>query len=146
MVERGFGRVLNITSISVKQPIQRLLLSNTFRAGVTGMAKTLSDEVSRFGVTVNNIAPGYIRTGRQTQLFTDRAQKAGVSVEDIRDQVTDGPYRQSGGSGESRGVPRKSTRFVHHRQHHHRGRWTASRFTLIRLLTPGRIASRRFTQ
>lgn len=90
MVERGFGRVLNITSISVKQPIQRLLLSNTFRAGVTGMAKTLSDEVSHFGVTVNNIAPGYIRTGRQTQLFTDRAQKAGVSVEDIRDQVTAG--------------------------------------------------------
>jgi 3-oxoacyl-[acyl-carrier protein] reductase len=77
-----------VTSISVKQPVQRLLLSNTFRAGVTGMAKTLSDEVSKHGITVNNIAPGYIRTGRQTQLFTDRAEKAGTTVEDIREQVT----------------------------------------------------------
>jgi 3-oxoacyl-[acyl-carrier protein] reductase len=88
MIDHGYGRILNVTSISVKQPIQRLLLSNSFRAGVTGMAKTLSDEVSKYGVTVNNIAPGYIRTGRQTQLFTDRAQKAGLSVDEIREQVT----------------------------------------------------------
>jgi 3-oxoacyl-[acyl-carrier protein] reductase len=87
MIERGYGRIVNITSISVKQPVQRLLLSNTFRAGVTGMAKTLSDEVSKHGITVNNIAPGYIRTGRQTQLFTDRAEKAGVTVDQIREQV-----------------------------------------------------------
>ncbi|MDT8323455.1 MAG: SDR family oxidoreductase [Bacteroidota bacterium] len=88
MIAQEFGRIINVTSISVKQPVQRLLLSNTFRAGVTGMAKTLSDEVSRFGVTVNNIAPGYIRTGRQTQLFTDRAEKAGTTAEAIRAQVT----------------------------------------------------------
>lgn len=88
MIERGFGRIINVTSISVKQPVQRLLLSNTFRAGVTGMAKTLSNEVSKHGVTVNNIAPGYIATGRQVQLFTDRAAKAGVTVDEIRAQVT----------------------------------------------------------
>jgi 3-oxoacyl-[acyl-carrier protein] reductase len=88
MIERGFGRIINVTSISVKQPVQRLLLSNTFRAGVTGMAKTLSDEVSKHGVTVNNIAPGYIATGRQAQLFTDRAAKAGVTVDEIRAQIT----------------------------------------------------------
>ena len=88
MIAQEFGRIINVTSISVKQPVQRLLLSNTFRAGVTGMAKTLSDEVSKHGITVNNIAPGYIRTGRQTQLFTDRAEKAGTTVEDIREQVT----------------------------------------------------------
>lgn len=88
MIDRGFGRVINITSISVKQPVQRLLLSNSFRAGVTGMAKTLSDEVSKHGVTVNNIAPGYIATGRQAQLFADRAEKAGVTVEQIREQLT----------------------------------------------------------
>ena len=88
MIERGWGRIINITSISVKQPVQRLLLSNTFRAGVTGMARTLSDEVSKHGVTVNNIAPGYIATGRQAQLFSDRAEKAGVTVEDIRAQLT----------------------------------------------------------
>ena len=88
MIEREWGRIINITSISVKQPVQRLLLSNTFRAGVTGMARTLSDEVSKHGVTVNNIAPGYIATGRQAQLFSDRAEKAGVTVEDIRAQLT----------------------------------------------------------
>lgn len=88
MIDRGFGRVINITSISVKQPVQRLLLSNSFRAAVTGMAKTLSDEVSKHGVTVNNIAPGYIATGRQAQLFSDRAEKAGVTVEQIREQLT----------------------------------------------------------
>jgi 3-oxoacyl-[acyl-carrier protein] reductase len=88
MIAQQFGRIINVTSISVKQPVQRLLLSNTFRAGVTGMAKTLSDEISRHGVTVNNVAPGYIRTGRQTQLFTDRAEKAGTTVEAIREQVT----------------------------------------------------------
>jgi len=88
MIAQQFGRIINVTSISVKQPVQRLLLSNTFRAGVTGMAKTLSDEISRHGITVNNVAPGYIRTGRQTQLFTDRAEKAGITVEDVRAQVT----------------------------------------------------------
>jgi 3-oxoacyl-[acyl-carrier protein] reductase len=88
MIEQQYGRIINVTSISVKQPVQRLLLSNTFRAGVTGMAKTLSDEVSKHGITVNNIAPGYIRTGRQTQLFTDRAEKAGTTYDAIREQVT----------------------------------------------------------
>ncbi len=88
MIAQEFGRIINVTSISVKQPVQRLLLSNSFRAGVTGMAKTLSDEVSRHGITVNNIAPGYIRTGRQTQLFTDRAEKAGITVDAVREQVT----------------------------------------------------------
>jgi len=88
MIDQQHGRVINVTSISVKQPVQRLLLSNTFRAGVTGMAKTLSDEVSKHGVTVNNIAPGYIRTGRQTQLFTDRAKKAGTTYDAISEQVT----------------------------------------------------------
>lgn len=88
MIDQEYGRIINVTSISVKQPVQRLLLSNTFRAGVTGMAKTLSDEVSKHGITVNNVAPGYIRTGRQTQLFTDRAEKAGTTYDAIRDQVT----------------------------------------------------------
>lgn len=87
MIEQQWGRVINVTSISVKQPVQRLLLSNTYRAGVTGMAKTLSDEVCRHGVTVNNVAPGYIQTGRQKQLFTDRAEKAGTTPDAIRDQI-----------------------------------------------------------
>jgi 3-oxoacyl-[acyl-carrier protein] reductase len=87
MKEQRFGRIINITSIAVKQPIQRLLLSNAFRAAVTGMAKTLSGEIVSSGITVNNIAPGYIHTNRLVELFTDRAQKAGVTPEAIEDQI-----------------------------------------------------------
>ena len=88
MIDQSFGRIINITSIAVKQPVQHLLLSNTFRAGVTGMAKTLSNEVAGHGITVNNIAPGYISTNRLAHLFADRAAKANASVEVIRDQLT----------------------------------------------------------
>jgi 3-oxoacyl-[acyl-carrier protein] reductase len=82
MTERGFGRVINITSISVRQPVPRLILSNACRAAVTGMAKTLADEVAAQGVTVNCIAPGYVATRRLEQLFTDRAQRAGRTLEE----------------------------------------------------------------
>jgi 3-oxoacyl-[acyl-carrier protein] reductase len=64
----GQGRVVNITSTSVREPIANLLLSNAMRAAVTGLAKTLASEVARFGVTVNNIAPGRIDTARSRQL------------------------------------------------------------------------------
>ena len=64
----GQGRVVNITSTSVREPIANLLLSNAMRAAVTGMAKTLSTEVARLGITVNNIAPGRITTARTREL------------------------------------------------------------------------------
>jgi 3-oxoacyl-[acyl-carrier protein] reductase len=64
----GRGRIVNITSISVRQPIPNILLSNAFRGAVTGMAKTLAGEVARHGVTVNNIAPGTILTDRVRSL------------------------------------------------------------------------------
>jgi len=62
MKERRWGRILNITSIAVKQPVDNLILSNSLRAAVTGFARTLANEVAQFGVTVNNIMPGYTRT------------------------------------------------------------------------------------
>src|ERR1043166_3549392 len=65
MLERKCGRIINIPSVSVKQPIDGLLLSNTVRAGLTGWAKTISNEVAAQGVTVNNVAPGYTLTDRQ---------------------------------------------------------------------------------
>ncbi len=68
MMERRFGRVLNVTSITVKQPVENLLLSNALRAAVTGMARTLASEVAPFGITVNNLLPGYTRTERLTEL------------------------------------------------------------------------------
>jgi 3-oxoacyl-[acyl-carrier protein] reductase len=67
----GRGRIVNITSISVRQPIPNLVLSNAFRSAVTAMAKTLSGEVARHGVTVNNLAPGAILTDRVRQLYGD---------------------------------------------------------------------------
>jgi len=68
MKERRWGRILNVTSIAAKQPVGGLMLSNSIRAAVTGFARTLADEVAPFGVTVNNILPGYTRTERVEEL------------------------------------------------------------------------------
>jgi 3-oxoacyl-[acyl-carrier protein] reductase len=85
MLERKWGRIINITSVSVKQPIDRLLLSNTVRAGLTGFAKTLSNEVAAQGVTVNNVAPGYTLTERQDYLAEVRAKAAGKTKQEVID-------------------------------------------------------------
>jgi 3-oxoacyl-[acyl-carrier protein] reductase len=76
----GRGRVVNITSISVRQPIANLVLSNAFRSAVTAMAKTLSVEAAPFGVTVNNIAPGTILTDRVRQLYGEDLSQVGKNV------------------------------------------------------------------
>ena len=83
MREARWGRVINITSISVKQPIDGLLLSNTVRAGLTGWAKTLSTEVAADNVTVNNVAPGYTLTERQDELAATRAGTSGKTKEEM---------------------------------------------------------------
>ena len=83
MRERRWGRVVNITSISVKQPITGLLLSNTVRAGLTGWAKTLSTEVAADNVTVNSVAPGYTLTERQDELALARARATGVTKDEM---------------------------------------------------------------
>ena len=71
MQERGWGRVVAITSVSVRQPIATLILSNTARAGATAFLKTLALEVASDGVTVNTVQPGTHRTPRIEQVFTD---------------------------------------------------------------------------
>lgn len=83
MRERRWGRVVNVTSISVKQPIEGLLLSNTVRAGLTGWAKTLSNEVAADRVTVNNVAPGWTLTARQEEHAITRGRKLGRSKEEM---------------------------------------------------------------
>ena len=85
MLERKWGRIINITSVSVKQPIDGLLLSNTVRAGLTGWAKTVSNEVAAQGVTVNNVAPGYTLTERQDELAEVRGKTAGKSKQEVID-------------------------------------------------------------
>jgi 3-oxoacyl-[acyl-carrier protein] reductase len=64
MILKEWGRIINITSVSVKQPIDNLMLSNSFRTGLTGFAKSLSNEVAKFNITVNSVAPGYTLTNR----------------------------------------------------------------------------------
>ncbi len=84
MAERGWGRILNITSIAVKQPVENLLLSNSLRAGVTGFARTLANEVARAGITVNNILPGYTRTERVEELAVMMAEKQGITPAEFK--------------------------------------------------------------
>jgi 3-oxoacyl-[acyl-carrier protein] reductase len=84
MKERGWGRILNITSIAVKQPVENLILSNSLRAGVTGFARTLANEVAAAGVTVNNIMPGYTRTERVEELAVMMAEKQGISSAEFK--------------------------------------------------------------
>lgn len=81
MQRNHWGRLLTITSVSVKQPIDGLLLSNSLRAGVTGLAKTLANEFGADGITVNNVCPGFTLTDRLEELVELRAKEAGVSRE-----------------------------------------------------------------
>jgi len=83
MMEKGWGRVINMTSISVKQPIDGLILSNTVRAGVVGLAKSLSNELATHNITVNNVCPGYTMTDRVRSLAEAVAQKEGTTSREI---------------------------------------------------------------
>jgi 3-oxoacyl-[acyl-carrier protein] reductase len=78
MREAGYGRIVNIVSTSVREPIRNLGVSNTIRAAMAGWAKTLSREVAPFGITVNNILPGSTRTDRLHSLIESRARAAGT--------------------------------------------------------------------
>lgn len=83
MRARGWGRIVNITSASVKQPMDGLILSSTARSGVVGLAKTLSNECAAEGITVNNVCPGYTLTDRVKNLAEKQATKDGKSVQEI---------------------------------------------------------------
>jgi 3-oxoacyl-[acyl-carrier protein] reductase len=78
MQRNRWGRFITITSVSVKQPIDCLLLSNSLRAAVTGLAKTLANEFGADGITVNNVCPGYTLTERLDELAESQARDAGV--------------------------------------------------------------------
>jgi 3-oxoacyl-[acyl-carrier protein] reductase len=79
----GGGRIINITSISAKQPIAGLMLSNALRPAVTGFSKTLASELARDGILVNCVAPGYTRTDRVIELAEATAAREGVPVEAV---------------------------------------------------------------
>lgn len=77
----GYGRIINIISTSVKQPLRGLGVSNTIRAAVANWAKTLSMEVAPFGITVNNVLPGATATQRLESILESKAVKTGITKE-----------------------------------------------------------------
>ena len=83
MKERNWGRIINISSVSVKTPVPGLFLSNSLRMGVLGWSKALSDEVASKGVTVNSVCPGSTRTARITNIFQSQSEAMGKTIEEI---------------------------------------------------------------
>ena len=86
MKEKKYGRIINIISTSVKQPIKGLGVSNTIRGAVANWAKTLANELGPFGITVNNILPGTTMTARLDQIIEAKSKKTGQTVEEVTNQ------------------------------------------------------------
>jgi len=86
MKSQRSGSIVNVISTSVKQPLPGLILSNTYRSAVVGMAKTVAEEMAPYGVRVNNIAPGRIDTERVRSLDAIKAERTGVSLEEAKRQ------------------------------------------------------------
>lgn len=86
MRKAGGGRIVNLTSTSIKQPIDGLILSNVLRAGVNALTKTLATELAPDGILINTVAPGRILTDRIRELDEGRARKTGLSAEEIRSE------------------------------------------------------------
>ncbi len=82
MQQQRWGRIINITSLSVKEPLDALLLSNSIRPAIHGLAKTLANQLGQYGITVNNVMPGTIHTDRIDQLAQHAATQSGKSVAD----------------------------------------------------------------
>ncbi|MCJ8167587.1 SDR family oxidoreductase [Pontibacter sp. E15-1] len=87
MKKAGYGRIINIISTSVKEPIAGLGVSNTTRGAVASWAKTMANELGQFGITVNNVLPGSTKTSRIYDIVESRAAKAGKSKEEVQQQM-----------------------------------------------------------
>ncbi len=83
MKAEGYGRIINVISTSVKQPLDGLGVSNTIRGAVANWSKTLANELGQFGITVNNVLPGATATGRLEEIIENKAKKTGKSVSDV---------------------------------------------------------------
>ncbi|MCH8325503.1 MAG: SDR family oxidoreductase [Bacteroidetes bacterium] len=83
MMEKEWGRIINITSITVKQPVDDLILSNAIRTGLVGLTKSLSNELGKYNITVNNVAPGYTLTNRVYEIAVSKAKEMNTSHEEI---------------------------------------------------------------
>jgi 3-oxoacyl-[acyl-carrier protein] reductase len=88
MQKQRWGRFIAITSVAVKQPIDGLILSNSVRSAVSGLVKTLASEYGKSNVLVNNVCPGYTRTGRLTELASRLAAREGVALDQVEQRWT----------------------------------------------------------
>ncbi|HEX8244917.1 MAG TPA: SDR family NAD(P)-dependent oxidoreductase, partial [Longimicrobium sp.] len=134
-------RVIFLTSMSAKQPIPGLILSNTARAGMLGFAKTLASEVAADGVLVNTVLPGHFDTDRAAELARMRAEREGRSVDELlRNRAAGiplGPQRRPARDGGGGGVPGLGARQLRHRHRHPGGRRPGRRAVLIGKGHPG---------
>jgi len=89
MKEAGYGRIINVISTSVKQPLPNLGVSNTIRGAVANWSKTLAMELGRFNITVNNVLPGATQTGRLEQIIQNKASKAGVEATAVAHEMAE---------------------------------------------------------
>ncbi len=85
--QSAHGSIVAFTSSSVKQPLPNLVLSNSLRMGVTGLVKSLADELAPSGIRVNAICPGWTRTDRVDQLLRDRAFSSSLTVPKVRPRI-----------------------------------------------------------
>ena len=83
MQQAGYGRIINVISTSVKQPLPNLGVSNTVRGAVASWAKTLANELGQYNITVNNVLPGATETNRLSAIFNNKAKKTGQTVEQV---------------------------------------------------------------
>ena len=89
MKKNGWGRIINISSVSVKTPVNGLFLSNSLRMGVLGWAKALSDELAPHGITVNTVCPGYTRTERVEAILETQSNSSGLKKEEIEKSIAE---------------------------------------------------------
>jgi 3-oxoacyl-[acyl-carrier protein] reductase len=87
MKRTGYGRIINIISTSVKQPLPNLGVSNTIRAAVANWAKTMANELGKFGITVNNVLPGATATQRLSSIIDNKAVKTNLAAEDVKNEM-----------------------------------------------------------
>lgn len=101
MKAEGYGRIINIISTSVKIPLKNLGVSNTTRGAVASWSKTMANELGAFGITVNNVLPGYTKTQRLESLLQTTAQRSGATVEIVADKILeDIPAKRFGEASE----------------------------------------------
>ena len=84
MIPQGYGRIVYVESVSIKQPVENLVLSNSIRLAVTGYVKTLSQEIGKHGITLNILGPGYHATQRIENLLKKNSELKGISVDELR--------------------------------------------------------------